>query len=223
LDGKLSFRSRAIKHHEALGLRGCQAPISLRYALVKCCSLTFEPISRATAQPLARDLNGNIKQERDIWAEPARCVHRDRHKGFYGKPPAVSLVGNRRIPKPVANNQPAFAQRGLDDFVDELSTRRVEQETLGFARHLAQWIDQQLADLLAKRCAAWLASEDERNGRLGKGLVQQSNLRGLACTFDPLEGNEQPAFYRAASLYTRTRRLGSIPVERDCRLYFSTS
>ena len=223
MDGDLSLGSRAVEYYETIGLSSSQPSISLRDALMKCSSFPFQAIGRAAAQPLARNLHWNVEQEGQVWTEPASCVHGDPHKGFYEKASAVSLVSNCCIPKPVAHNQPAFAQRGLDDFVNELSARRVEQETFRLARHLAQWIDQELADLLTKRCAARLASEDEWNGRVGKGIVQQSNLRGFACTFDSFEGDEQPALYRAASLYTRTRRLGSTPVDRDCRLYFSTS
>ena len=48
-----------------------------------------------------------------------------------------------------------------------------------------------------------------------KRLVEQSDLGGLARSFNTLEGDEEPACYRAASLKTRTRRFGSTPVDRD--------
>jgi hypothetical protein len=133
------------------------------------------------------------------------------------------LVGDGRIPKAVADHEPVVAQRWFDDLIDEFGTRGAEQQALSLSRHLAEWIDEQLADLLTQRRTAGLAGEHKGDGRIGERLVEQADLRRLACAFDPFEGDEEPALYRAASLKTRTRRFGSMPVERDCRLYFSTS
>jgi len=105
------------------------------------------------------------------------------------------LIGDSRIPKAIAYHEPVFAQRWLDDLIDEFGARRAEQQALSLARHLAERIDEQLADLLAERRAARLAREDERDGGLRQVVVQQADLRRLARTFDALKGDEQPSGY----------------------------
>jgi len=87
------------------------------------------------------------------------------------------LIGDSRIPKAIAYHEPVFAQRWLDDLIDEFGARRAEQQALSLARHLAERIDEQLADLLAERRAARLAGEDEGDGRVGERLVEQPDLR----------------------------------------------
>ena len=84
-------------------------------------------------------------------------------------------------------------------------------------------IDEQRAELLTERRAARLAREDERYVRVRQVFVKEPDLRRLACALDALEGDEEPAVYWAGSLNTRTRRFGSVPVERDSRRYFSAS
>ena len=56
-------------------------------------------------------------------------------------------------------------QAAFEDLVHEFRARRVEDQCLGLRRHLPERIDEQLAELLAKRRAARFAREDERNGR----------------------------------------------------------
>jgi len=79
------------------------------------------------------------------------------------------------------------------------------------------------AQLLGQGRATRLGEEGEGNGGLREGIVKPRHRRRLTRPVDALEGDEQAVLYRAAALETRTRRFGSTPVERDCRLYFSAS
>ena len=55
------------------------------------------------------------------------------------------------------------------------------------------------------------------NRRPREMIRKQPHLSGFACAFDAFKGDEERARYRAASLKMRTRRFGSVPVDRDWR------
>ncbi len=113
---------------------------------------------------------------------------------------AVALIGERSIVESVADDKLTARERRPNDILQKLGARGVHEEELGERRGPGPalggvaGIHQDAPDPLADDRAARFASGTDVTTKAPQVAHQQSVLRGLSCTVNPLECDECSAF-----------------------------
>jgi len=157
-------------------------------------------ISAGGASPDSRERcpRVNVKQNRQVRLSAAADDSVERLNGPDSQLPPVALVSSARVIEPVADHNLASGQRRADDLIEVLGARGVHQREFGqrmtfrgAATALAAGgQEEEAADLLAHRRAAWLASSANSIPQRPQVVNEKALVSALARPINPFERDE---------------------------------
>src|SRR5215468_4361287 len=128
---------------------------------------------------------------------------------------ATALVRVRGVGEAIADHPDPFVEPRPDVALAMLAPRREHQQRFGERRH--RLVQQDLAQALAQRCPAWLASHPDLVSGALEQRLEPRQVRALACTIDAFDGDEAAATNTIGhSARASIARPSGILPPRDC-------
>jgi hypothetical protein len=175
------------------GITGGQAEKAFADPFVETHSLPIQPILLQTVPSSSREpfFNGKVEEEGEVGHETScdQAVHSLKRPEI--KSPAVPLIGQRGMEKPVAEDHGAVPKSWPDYVRQMLAPSRQDQRHLTFGGQvLAGDLKQQLTNVFRKGGPPRLSCFNHSISFAAKEFCQPATLEALAAAFNALEGNK---------------------------------
>ena len=182
-----------VDQHAALRLRLRDLLKALAQSLVKIPAHLLEPVSptRPSTGSRKSNIDRQIEDQSEIWLEAAGDQGVERCQRLPGQAAAISLVGQGRIDKAVANYPIPAVERRPHGFDQVIATRRHHEERLALGVP-ALWraLDEQLTDFFSARRAPGLTRAQGHLPGLAQCIDQEFGLGRFPRTLAAFERDE---------------------------------